>query len=98
MKLFSVKVYEQRVHNFQLWKADGENRYLGPRCHTQVIVRFLKYCIILIGTGDGYHYFRLFGKGLHLKDRERKGLLFSERNRLGNFGFYIGRYYLSFLN
>jgi hypothetical protein len=44
---------------------------------------------------DGAFWFRLFGRGIAIKNSHKHKLLFSQR--MGLAGFNIGRYYISYL-
>jgi hypothetical protein len=49
-----------------------------------MIYRTLNLGILQVGITPGLFWFRIFGRGLHIKDPRRHPPLFSERN-----GFYV---------
>lgn len=53
--------------------------------------------IFSYNISKGIFWFRIFGKyGIHIKDITKSDLLFSERNRFGNY-IYISNYIIKFL-
>jgi hypothetical protein len=94
--LFKIERTGCRYDSY-LFKEGQEGIHVESRwIFQQVLFKFCGYCYFYYGFGGSLFYFRLFKKGIQVKNWKKNPLTFSQRNGLK--GMKIGRYYLTFLS